>query len=195
MNRHQFWLLILLVAAPTPATAVDCELQLDVATPVADLSGVDPRLGTLPDVSTGFPAVTIGVFSGAIAGVAGDNRCGIVAQYDRISWRSHSFSSAALQVAWRHSLASQRAWMLWASIYAGPSWYDSDFESTRQPQHLSVLDIAWRIAPAIEFSLPRRRGATLVAGLRYVQYLNRETEISPFESGLVCYVGTSLRLN
>ena len=195
MNRHRFWLLLLSVTMATRAAAADCELQLDVLTPVADLSGVNPIWGTLPEVSTGFPAVTIGVFSGTIAGGAGDNRWGIVAQYDRVSWMSNSFSSAALQGSWRHSLAARRAWMLWASIYAGPSWYNGDFESTRQPQHLGVLDIAWRVAPAVEFSLQHKRGASLVAGLRYVEYLNRETAISPFASGLACYVGTGLRLN
>lgn len=195
MPRIRFFLALLLVTTPLCAAAADCEMQFDLMTPVSDYSSVDPRGGDLPDVSTGFPAVTIGVFSGDLDAVAGDNRCGLALQYDRAHWLSYDYSTISLLVAWRQALAPRRAWSLWLSLYAGPSWYDVEFESTRQPQHLGILDIVWKVAPAVEFSLPVDRGAALVAGLRYVQHLNNEPETGPFESGLVCYVGAGLRLN
>lgn len=195
MNRQQMWLVLLVVAAPAIAAALDCELQLDVVTPVADIGGIDPGSGTVPEINTGFPAVAMGVYSGTMEGVAGDNRFGVVLQYDRVSWGSSDFSLTALQAAWRYSMVGRRPWKLWASIYAGPSWFDSDYEPGGQTQNPGALDIAWRIAPAIEFTWPGRRRATLVSGLRYVQYLNRESEVSPFESGLACYVGAGWRLN
>lgn len=195
MPQIRFFLALLLVTAPSCAAAADCELQLDLTTPVSDYSGMDPQGGALPDVSTGFPAVTIGVFSGDLDAVAGDNRCGLALQYDRARWLSHDFSTVSLLVAWRQALVPGRAWGLWLSLYAGPSWYDVDYESTRQLQHLGILDIVWKVAPAAEFTLPVDRGTALVAGLRYVQHLNSEPATGPFESGLVCYVGAGLRLN
>ena len=137
---------LILLIAPLPLPAADAEFRVELLTPVFG-PWRNPLSADLPEVKAGFPAVALGLFSNDLAGVAGDNRCGVLLHFDRASWESYGYSAGSLLAAWRQTLGRTRTRTLFASLYAGPTWISAPADDPWFNRESGFMDPVWSVTP------------------------------------------------